>query len=216
MVKKRTLIIVLITVIVLLQPLNFDFNHIQNRKNTFTDHNSFFNAGNDLLINNNSFNLNTTIYTIPVNINTTISKPNLVYQQILLFNSSKYVSYINNNLSNIEFVYKNGTPIPAWIQSLGNSKNSNATIILKLFGYFNRTILLIIYPKKEFLFSSNSYIGINPSLLHQSNANLFNNFNLTSIQGYVYEKNYTITYNFSKYFTYIRRLHEFQYTIEYA
>ncbi len=57
-------------------------------------------------------------YSAPVNIyNSQSSATSSPFQQMVKINSSHYSGYENNNLSNIEFTYPNGTIIPSWLES---------------------------------------------------------------------------------------------------
>ena len=55
---------------------------------------------------------------LPLNIiNTQPEQTPAPFQQIITINSSKYLKYESNSLSNVQFSYQNGTIIPSWVES---------------------------------------------------------------------------------------------------
>ncbi len=64
-------------------------------------------------------------YSAPIDIyNSQSSATSSPFQQMVMVNSSYYSKYENNNLSNVEFTYQNGTVIPSWLES-GNIATFN-------------------------------------------------------------------------------------------
>ncbi|MEM3841287.1 MAG: DUF2341 domain-containing protein [Candidatus Micrarchaeaceae archaeon] len=56
------------------------------------------------------------------------------FQQMLQINSSLYSKYEARNLTNIEFIYQNGTVIPSWLESGATNNSTNTIYWLKLNG----------------------------------------------------------------------------------
>ncbi|MCW1295376.1 MAG: DUF2341 domain-containing protein [Candidatus Parvarchaeota archaeon] len=84
------------------------------------------------------------------------------YQQMLVFNSSKYSKYENSKLTNIMFAYPNGTAIPSWLES-GNSNTSNDTVYwlkIKSIPAESGITINMIFNQTLLPYSNNFYTGI--------------------------------------------------------
>jgi hypothetical protein len=101
---------------------------------------------------------------IPVRILTEFPNPTISYQQEVQFNSSEFRAYLNDNLSNMMFVYENGTPINAWIQSNATNMSTQTTLWLRLSEVINRTVYLVVYPKNTSFLGPTGYLGEAPQL----------------------------------------------------
>ena len=125
------------------------------------------------------------------NQSTATSQP---FQQMLVFNSSKYSKDENSKLTNIMFTYQNGTVIPSWLES-GNSNTSNDTVYwlkIKSIPAESSIAIDMIFNQTLLAYSNNFNInttGEAPQLSstyaeYDDGANVFNfyaNFNGTSL-----------------------------------
>ena len=116
----------------------------------------------NLTLNNSHASLNPA-YRIPITITNSqnISTPN-PYQQQITLNESNYKGIIvyNGSFANFEFVYANGTIIPAWIES---NVSGDLTIWLKLHSINASSSIIIyldIFSLNNNLLSNSGIIGI--------------------------------------------------------
>jgi hypothetical protein len=89
------------------------------------------------------------------------------YDQRLLLDPNMLSRYLNHDLSNLGFLYQNGTTIPSWIEA-GNSNQSNATTVwLRLSSLapeMSEQIDLVAYSMTSSLFSTTGTSGEAPEL----------------------------------------------------
>jgi len=116
----------------------------------------------NLTFNNSHASLNA-LYQVPIILvnNQNISTPN-PFQQMIQLNESNYKGYIiyNRSFANFEFVYNNGTVIPAWIE---NNNSGKLIIWLKINSIpasSSKTIYLDIFPGNDNLLNASGKNGI--------------------------------------------------------
>ena len=130
----------------------------------------FVNPPNSILHNNFS---NYAEWYVPITIhNTRGTATTIPSQQAIYINSSKYSSFENYNLSNIQFAYLNGTPIPSWLEGpLGNRSASTLywlSISRSIVAYGSITVYMIFEGQNRTLFNATGNTGVNPYLFSSS------------------------------------------------
>ena len=101
---------------------------------------------------------------IPITIQTQAENRTGSYQQPIQFNPSLYSAYLDANLGNMLFVYSNGTPIYAWIQSNATSASGDTVVWLNLSGLSDRTVYAVLFPKTVTFLARSGYLGEAPEL----------------------------------------------------
>ena len=113
------------------------------------------------------------------------------FQQMLQINSSRYSGLESSDLSNVEFIYQNGTTIPSWLESGASNKSSNTIYWLKLNGIpakgYAEVYMVFANPSRNMF--NGITVGEAPQLSsiyaeYDDGASVFNNywnFNGTSI-----------------------------------
>jgi len=144
-------------------------------------------------LNNSHASLNA-LYQVPIILvnNENVSTPN-PFQQMIQLNESNYKGYIiyNGSFANFEFVYNNGSIIPAWIESNNSGKLIIWLKINSIPASDSETIYLDIFPLYDNLLNPTGKNGIGeaPQLSstygeYDNGANVFNfydNFAGTSL-----------------------------------
>ena len=139
----------------------------------------------NLTLNNSHASLNA-IYQVPIILvndeNVSTSNP---FQQMIQLNESNYKGYIiyNRSFANFEFVYNNGTVIPAWIESNNSEKLTIWLKINSIPALSSKTIYLDIFPENDNLLNASGKNGIGeaPQLSkiygqYDDGASVFNNY----------------------------------------
>lgn len=89
------------------------------------------------------------------------------YQQMIVFESSLFRQVENPSLSNVEFMYTNGTVIPSWIESGASSASLKTVYWLKMNGIAANSsvdIQMFFAPKSTNFFSNTGLQGEAPQL----------------------------------------------------
>jgi len=113
-------------------------------------------------LNNSHASLNA-LYQVPIILvnNENVSTPN-PFQQMIQLNELNYKGYIiyNGSFANFEFVYNNGTVIPAWIESNNSGKLIIWLKINSILALSSETIYLDIFPRNDNLLNASGKNGI--------------------------------------------------------
>ena len=113
-------------------------------------------------LNNSHASLNA-LYQVPIILvnNENVSTPN-PFQQMIQLNESNYKGYIiyNGSFANFEFVYNNGTVIPAWIESNNSGKLIIWLKINSILALSSETIYLDIFSRNDNLLNASGKNGI--------------------------------------------------------
>ena len=139
----------------------------------------------NLTLNNSHASLNA-IYQVPIILvnDENVSTPN-PFQQMIQLNESNYKGYMiyNGRFANFEFVYGNGTVIPAWIESNNSGKLIIWLKISSISASSSLTIYLNIFPLNDNLLNASGKNGIGeaPQLSptygeYDNGASVFNNY----------------------------------------
>jgi len=114
------------------------------------------------IFNNSHASLNA-IYQVPIILvnDENVSTPN-PFQQMIQLNESNYKGYViyNRSFANFEFVYNNGTVVPAWIESNNSGKLIIWLKISSISASSSLTIYLDIFPLNDNLLNASGKNGI--------------------------------------------------------
>jgi hypothetical protein len=106
-----------------------------------------------------SFNVSLTIA------NTMPSTATGTYQQGVTFNSLSYQAHLNGNLSNLYFIYGNGTTIPTWLENNVSNASANTLLWLRLYSIpaaSSITVYADFASRGSFLWAVAGPVGVDP------------------------------------------------------
>lgn len=128
--------------------------------------------------------INTGIFPVKINLVNKESKSTGEYEQPITLQSKFYREKVNNNFSNVQWQYSNGTIIQSWMEGFNNT---SATWWIKINGIpanNSLTIFVVFYPLNKNVLNNES-TGESPilNLKYNNGRDIFEYYNSTGLIG---------------------------------